>query len=103
MLADVYPEYARVVFKFSRIHHEVDYSPFATIDPQFHPERLEQGYNDYGMYMVKIRPEDDARRKTGRDTKSQIEANYTEVIYKLDGTNWQNGFDVYKDFIEKGY
>ena len=103
MLADVYPEYARVVFKFSRIHHEVDYSPFASIDPQFHPERLEQGYNDYGMYMVKIRPEDDARRLTGRDTKSQIEANYDEVIYKLDGTNWQNGFDVYKDFIEKGY
>ena len=66
MLEDTHPDVAKVVFKFSRIHHEVDYSSFKFIDLKFHPERLKSGYNDYGMYMVKIRPEDDARRKTGR-------------------------------------
>jgi len=28
MLANVYPEYCKVVYKFSRIHHEVNYRPF---------------------------------------------------------------------------
>jgi hypothetical protein len=28
MLADVYPQYAKVKWRFSRIHHYVDYTPF---------------------------------------------------------------------------
>lgn len=56
MLARVYPKYCKVVHKFSRIHHEVNYRPFKNqklirrddID-------IPHGTNDYGMTLKKIR------------------------------------------------
>ena len=104
MLADLYPEVARVEFKFSRWHHVVDYSKYASIDPGFDPSLLPHGtdINDYGMYVVKINPEDEY---TYYDTKTGIEEKYgiDKAIYKFDGTRWQNGFNIFDDFKEKGY
>ena len=57
MLADVYPEYAKVKWRFSRIHHYVDYTPFkhnklirkTNIDW----DNLQP--NNYGMKIKKIK------------------------------------------------
>lgn len=105
MLEDTHPDVAKVVFKFSRVHHEVDYRPFAGNDPQFHPERLEDTYNDYGMYAVKIPLEDDFKVNPQADVKTSIEKKFSreDAIYLFDGTRHQNGWDVFEDFVEKGY
>ena len=107
MLADLYPDVAKLVWKFSRYHHEVDYSKYASIDPGFDPSLLPHGtdINDYGMYVVKIKPEEDFKIDPKTDCKTYIEEHYSEdeAIYKFDGTRWQNGFDIFKDFKEKGY
>ena len=106
ILADVYPEYARVVWKFSRVHHEVNYAPFANnpLDKNGAPE-VEDKINDYGAYLVKITPDEDHQKNKEADTKSALEAKYPreKAILLFDGTGWQNGFDVFKDFNEKGY
>ena len=105
MLEEVHPDVAKVTWRFSRVHHMVDYSPFAENDPQFRPERLPDGINDYGMYIVKIDKDDNYTIDPLKDSKSALEAKYTreQAIYLWDGTRWQNGFDLIKDFKEKGY
>ena len=105
MLVDVHPDVSQLKYKFGRIHHEVNYRPFASNDPQFRPERLQQGTNDYGMYVVKIDEEDDHTKNQLLDSKSALEAKYTEdkAVYKWDGTRWQDGFDLVEDYNEKGY
>lgn len=107
MLADLYPEVAKLVWKFSRWHHEVDYKKYATINPGFNPDLLPhgEGFYDYGMYVVKIKPEDEYTVAPGVDTKSGLEAKYdkNEAIYTFDGKRWADGFDLLKDFEEKGY
>ena len=106
MLEDAHPDVAKVVWKFSRVHHTVDYSPFANNDPQFHPERMPYEDNhDYGMYAVKILPEEDYKIDRSTDCKTYIEANYgiDKAVYKFDGTRFQNGWDIFEDFKEKGY
>lgn len=107
LLADLYPEVAKLVWKFSRWHHEVDYSKYATNDPGFDPTLLPQGTdtNDYGMYVVKIVPEDEYTVAKDVDTKSGLEERYglDTAIYKFDGTRWQDGFDIFEDFKNKGY
>ena len=105
MLVDVHPDVSQVVFKFGRWHHEVNYSVFKHIDPQFRPERLADGVNDYGLYMVKIKPEEEYTVNPQTDTKSYIEQNYSkdDAVYLFDGTRWVDGFDLYEDYKEKGY
>lgn len=105
LLVDVHPDVSQLKYKFGRIHHEVNYRPFAGNDPQFHPERLQQGTNDYGMYVVKIDKEDDHSVSQATDSKSALEAKYGEdkAVYKWDGSRWQEGFDLIEDYKEKGY
>lgn len=105
MLEEVHPDVAKVTWRFSRVHHYVDYSPFADNDPQFHPERLSDGMNDYGMYVVKIKPEDNYTVDPDADTKTSLELKYpkSEAVYKWDGSRWAQGFDLVQDFKEKGY
>ena len=107
MLADLHPDVAKVVWKFSRVHHEVDYSPFAKNDPGFDPSLLPHGEGtyDYGMYAVKIKPEEDFKVNNSTDCKTYIEANYprSEAVYLFDGTRHQNGWDIFEDFAIKGY
>lgn len=52
MLVDVYPKLARMVFKFNRWHHHVDYSPFKIL--RLKPKvdlNIENKINDYGMKL----------------------------------------------------
>lgn len=55
MLADLHPDVAKVVFKFNRWHHHVDYSPFKNnkllkiVDTSFM-----QKVDNYGMELVRI-------------------------------------------------
>lgn len=97
MLADVHPDVAKVVWKFSRVHHEVDYSPFANNDPQFRPERMPHPDNyDYGMYMISMNTTNDYA------TKEELEAKYSreDAVFLLDGTGWQYGTEAYERYIE---
>lgn len=53
MLVDVYPELAKITYKFSRIHHDVDYSSFKKIALKKRKNYSAQsGVNNYGMTLV---------------------------------------------------
>lgn len=56
MLARVYPQYCKVVYKFSRIHHEVNYRPFKNQKLIRRDDiSIPSGTNDYGMKLKKIK------------------------------------------------
>ena len=105
MLMDVHGDVSKVAWRYGRWHHMVDYSPFSKNDPQFHPERLQNEIDDYGMYTVKIDQDDDYTINPQADTKTALEEKYgtDKAVYKFDGTRWQGSFDLYEDFKEKGY
>ena len=52
MIADLHPDVAKVVWRFNRWHHHVDYKPFKknalmrTVD-------IPEGINDYGIREVR--------------------------------------------------
>ena len=53
MLVDVYPEVAKIVYRFSRIHHEVDYSRYKRIPLRKRSNYVPQtGVNNYGMSLI---------------------------------------------------
>ena len=55
MLADLHPDVARVVWKYGRWHHYVDYGPFKKNKLRFKSgveERLTSKPNNYGMRLV---------------------------------------------------
>lgn len=64
MLQRVHPDVARMTWKFSRIHHVVDYRPFRNnrlVRCESAPER--DGPNEYGMTVKELSPEQvEARR-----------------------------------------
>lgn len=54
MLADVHPDVARVVWRFNRIHHHVDYRPFKANRPILRPGVvIPDAPNNYGMVLRK--------------------------------------------------
>lgn len=54
MLANVYPQYARVVWRFGRVHHHVNYKPFRHNRLILRPGvAIPEGPNNYGMVLVK--------------------------------------------------
>ena len=73
MLVKEYPQYATKVFKFSRIHHHVDYSSF-TQQLDGKPQE-NQIVNDYGMRIVKVPESWDG---TEKDVRSYIEKHINE-------------------------
>lgn len=53
MLARMHPDVAKVVWRFKRWHHHVDYSPFKSIALRCRPdEPADEGVNDYGMTLM---------------------------------------------------
>jgi len=55
MLADLHPDVARVVWKYGRWHHYVDYGPFKKNKLRFKPgveEKLTNKPNNYGMRLI---------------------------------------------------
>lgn len=56
MLADVYPEYCKVVYKFSRIHHEVNYKPFKKQKLIRRDDvKISNTPNEYGMKLKRLK------------------------------------------------
>lgn len=52
MLADLHPDIARMVFKFGRVHHYVDYRPFKKLRLRLREGvSIPKGINDYGMTL----------------------------------------------------
>ena len=54
MLVDVYPEYARLVTKYGRPHHFVDYTQFRTRLIRKEGVSFDAAPNDYGMQLSEI-------------------------------------------------
>jgi hypothetical protein len=53
MIADLHPDVARVVWKFGRVHHYVDYRPFRKNRLIRRPDiEVPTGTNEYGMKLV---------------------------------------------------
>ena len=57
MLVDMHPDVAKVVWKYGRWHHYVDYSPFKSNKLILKKNiKLPSGINEYGMKLVKLSP-----------------------------------------------
>ena len=55
MLVDMHPDVARVVWRYGRWHHYVDYSPFKKNKLKLKENiELSTGVNNYGMKLVKL-------------------------------------------------
>jgi len=55
MLVDMHPDVSRIVWRYGRWHHHVDYSPFKDNQLRLKPGVvLPQGVNNYGMKLVKM-------------------------------------------------
>lgn len=58
MLVDLHPDVARLVWKFNRWHHHVDYRPFRVNKLRRKPDvEIPEGVNEYGMRLVNVRTE----------------------------------------------
>ena len=56
MLADMHPDVAKVVWKFNRWHHHVDYRAFQKNRLRFKPDlNIPNAINNYGMKLVTIK------------------------------------------------
>ena len=52
MLVDMHPDVARMVWRYGRWHHHVDYSPFKVNQLRFKPGiEIPKGVNNYGMKL----------------------------------------------------
>jgi hypothetical protein len=55
MLVRLHPDVARLVWKFGRWHHHVDYRPFKAHGLRLKPgSTVPRGVNDYGLRLVKV-------------------------------------------------
>lgn len=56
MLAEMHPDVAKVVWRFNRWHHHVDYRPFKHIQLQFRDDYIQKmGINNYGMELKEFK------------------------------------------------
>ena len=54
-LVEQHPDVARVVWRYNRWHHEVDYSPFQSNRLRLKPGTvIPEGVNEYGMRLAKV-------------------------------------------------
>lgn len=62
MLVDMHPDVARIVWKYGRWHHFVDYSPFKKNELRYKKNAVvPNGINNYGMKLVKNFGTDDEK------------------------------------------
>lgn len=56
MLVRTYPRYARLVWKFNRWHHTVDYSSFQRLHLKLDPGvQVQEGVNEFGLALAPVR------------------------------------------------
>lgn len=78
MLEDMHPDIAKVVWKFNRWHHEVDYSKFnqkLILKKEF--ENLQDSDNNYNMVIIPTEEENT------NDTLDYLENKYQDIINKI--------------------
>lgn len=52
MLVDTYPQYCKLVYKYGRIHHEVDYSSFKKNKLKLKPGvKIPSDFNNHGLFI----------------------------------------------------
>lgn len=91
MIARLHPDVAKVVWKFHRWHHEVDYSVFKQELKLKEGVVPVPGVNNYGMRVINTQEEDTY------DTKSMLEekyANAPDYIYGVDCPNTAEAIKV---------
>jgi len=53
MLADIHPDVSKVVWRYNRWHHYVDYSPFKKNELRLKPNvKIPDGVNNFGMKLI---------------------------------------------------
>jgi hypothetical protein len=53
MLADIHPDVSKVVWRYNRWHHYVDYSPFKKNELRLKPNvKIPDGINNFGMKLI---------------------------------------------------
>jgi hypothetical protein len=58
MLVDMHPDVARMVFRYGRWHHWVDYSPFKKNKLKMREDAVHmEGINNYGMRLITLKEE----------------------------------------------
>ena len=56
MQVDIHPDVSKIVYKFGRIHHHVDYTPFKKINLIKNKDfKIKKAVNNYGMQLKKIK------------------------------------------------
>lgn len=56
MLSEMHPDVARIAWRFNRLHHYVDYTPFKRNKLKRRPDVVVQsGVNNYGMVLRKVK------------------------------------------------
>lgn len=74
MLEKMHPDVAKVVWKFNRWHHHVDYSGFKQELKLKEGIHIENGINNYGMKVI------DTQETSVDDTKAYLHNKYKELI-----------------------
>ena len=84
MLVDMHPDVVRLVYKFHRWHHEVNYSVFKQQLKMKENESHLAKVNEFGMRIVKV-PKD--IHNTEKDTRDYIEKHYDSEENRVDNTD----------------
>lgn len=58
MLVDMHPDVARIVWRYGRWHHYVDYGPFKKNKLRYKSDTQPDGINEYGMKLVNLKKKD---------------------------------------------
>lgn len=87
MLVRVYPEYAKISHRFSRVHHHVDYRPFRRNRPEFANGGPPEGVDNFGMRLQRrtdagwrdvLAPDVISRYSTGAMSPDDVEVETEE-------------------------
>ena len=84
MLVDMHPDVVRLVYKFHRWHHEVNYSVFKQQLKMKENESHLAKVNEFGMRIVRV-PKD--IHNTEKDTRDYIEKHYDYEENRVDNTD----------------
>jgi hypothetical protein len=73
MQVAMHPDVSKVVWRFGRVHHHVDYRPFKN-NPLIPKEGLEvkRGVNDYGMKIRKVDRVPEKAKTVRKKSKRQV-------------------------------
>ena len=96
MLEDMHPDVAKVVWKFNRWHHHVDYTGYNQKLNPIVDFSKEARVNDLGIKII------DTNEVSTKSTKSELEERYSESLLNYSNPKFNNyedgGFNLVDDF-----